>query len=263
MSSKVKNYIYLIYGIIESALLIVAGIALIAACISVYQIGDRPFTPESISAAFSHVRIPVFSALISTVAGLIFSLIFPDENDKIKSIIDKKTSARKLLLRIDPESCADELKLIKRERKLRAVCRTAATVVCIIATIPALIFAQNKENFSIIELEDCVTSLLMHSLPFIILVILSFIVLFFIERASIDRQIKISKSAILRSPNYRSEANDLLFRKEKKNKALVIAARLSIIVVAIIFVVIGIFNGGMADVLSKAVNICTECIGLA
>ena len=33
-------------------------------------------------------------------------------------------------------------------------------------------------------------------------------------------------------------------------------------VVGIAFVVFGIYNGGMKDVLDKAVKICTQCIGL-
>ena len=31
---------------------------------------------------------------------------------------------------------------------------------------------------------------------------------------------------------------------------------------ALLFNLIGIINGGMKDVLIKAINICTECIGL-
>jgi hypothetical protein len=30
----------------------------------------------------------------------------------------------------------------------------------------------------------------------------------------------------------------------------------------LLFIVLGIVNGGMADVLNKAIKICTECIGL-
>ncbi|MBR2329934.1 MAG: thioredoxin [Clostridia bacterium] len=33
-------------------------------------------------------------------------------------------------------------------------------------------------------------------------------------------------------------------------------------VCAVVLIVIGIGNGGMADVLAKAVKICTQCIGL-
>ena len=35
-----------------------------------------------------------------------------------------------------------------------------------------------------------------------------------------------------------------------------------LIVVAIVMIVIGVLNGGMNDVLQKAIKICTECIGL-
>ena len=38
--------------------------------------------------------------------------------------------------------------------------------------------------------------------------------------------------------------------------------RMVIFVVAAAFIVLGVMNGGLYDVLVKAVNICTECIGL-
>ena len=43
---------------------------------------------------------------------------------------------------------------------------------------------------------------------------------------------------------------------------LVWGIRVAVLLVAIVSIVLGIANGGMADVLSKAINICTECIGL-
>ena len=38
--------------------------------------------------------------------------------------------------------------------------------------------------------------------------------------------------------------------------------RAAMFVLIFIFILLGIFNGGMYDVLVKAINICTECIGL-
>ncbi|MBQ7518910.1 MAG: hypothetical protein IJU12_01215 [Clostridia bacterium] len=38
--------------------------------------------------------------------------------------------------------------------------------------------------------------------------------------------------------------------------------RLSLFVLALAFIVLGILNGGLHDVLVKAIQICTECIGL-
>ena len=38
--------------------------------------------------------------------------------------------------------------------------------------------------------------------------------------------------------------------------------RIALYAVAMVLIVLGIHNGGMRDVLIKAINICTECIGL-
>ncbi len=35
-----------------------------------------------------------------------------------------------------------------------------------------------------------------------------------------------------------------------------------LLVVALVFILLGVINGGLRDVLVKAINICTECIGL-
>ncbi|MBR4539430.1 MAG: thioredoxin [Clostridia bacterium] len=35
-----------------------------------------------------------------------------------------------------------------------------------------------------------------------------------------------------------------------------------ILAAAIVFIFLGIFNGSALDVLTKAINICSECIGL-
>ncbi len=38
--------------------------------------------------------------------------------------------------------------------------------------------------------------------------------------------------------------------------------KIAVFVIAIVFIAAGIFNGSMEDMLIKAVNICTECVGL-
>ena len=48
----------------------------------------------------------------------------------------------------------------------------------------------------------------------------------------------------------------------KKKKMIKLICQLCIVVIAVVFIVVGVFNGGADDTLQKAVNICTECIGL-
>ncbi len=40
------------------------------------------------------------------------------------------------------------------------------------------------------------------------------------------------------------------------------AVRIAVPALAVLFIVLGVMNGGARDVLVKAINICTECIGL-
>lgn len=50
--------------------------------------------------------------------------------------------------------------------------------------------------------------------------------------------------------------------KEAAQKQRLRIARIAVLIVAVIFVIAGIINGSMEDMLIRAVNICTECIGL-
>lgn len=52
------------------------------------------------------------------------------------------------------------------------------------------------------------------------------------------------------------------FVPQKVERIMTIATRASIAIVAVSFIIAGIVNGGANDVLLKAINICTECIGL-
>ena len=49
---------------------------------------------------------------------------------------------------------------------------------------------------------------------------------------------------------------------DKNEKIINNIIRVTILIISVVFIIIGIINGGMADVLGKAVRICTECIGL-
>lgn len=57
-------------------------------------------------------------------------------------------------------------------------------------------------------------------------------------------------------------ADKFVWKNIKVINVLSLASRMLLIVLAIIYIVIGVNNGGMRDVLIKAINICTECIGM-
>lgn len=50
--------------------------------------------------------------------------------------------------------------------------------------------------------------------------------------------------------------------KSKESTKILFYVRLIVIAAAAFLVVAGVCTGGMSDVLAKAINICTECVGL-
>lgn len=48
----------------------------------------------------------------------------------------------------------------------------------------------------------------------------------------------------------------------EKGGAAVKKRRAALLALAILFVLLGVMNGGAGDVLMKAIAVCTECIGL-
>lgn len=84
------------------------------------------------------------------------------------------------------------------------------------------------------------------------LVLLSVIMHMLYGQGRMAKQDAVSKTAF----NVRSG-------KEHANRSVRLPAiRIVLFGVAVLFIVLGVMNGGWYDVLVKAINICTECIGL-
>ena len=259
MSKKTVKYIKLIYGIVLSALLIITGALLMVACINVYKIGNRPFTPENISAEFKKISIFIWLTLDATVGGIILKLGLPSDESKLKASKDEKKTLSRLMQRLNEESC-DEHKLaqIKKEKKLRVILRTVAIALCALTALPAVIYSLIFSNFSA-DYNASVISACLLVLPCAFISMGICIALVYLESASLKRQSGCVKAALAESNgNFRARTDD----KPRSYPKAVTAVRIALAALALALITAGILNGGMADVLSKAVNICTECIGL-
>ena len=76
----------------------------------------------------------------------------------------------------------------------------------------------------------------------------------FAGRASIKRETELVKEALKAAPTVKSE--------KQATKEKLPWLRYALLVVAVGILVYGYFAGGTNDVLTKAINICTECVGL-
>jgi hypothetical protein len=77
------------------------------------------------------------------------------------------------------------------------------------------------------------------------------------RRGSLQKEIELVKQAIPGAP---AVAKDETLPADRSK--LFLGLRIALLVVAVGIMVYGFFAGGTNDVLTKAINICTECVGL-
>ena len=146
MTKDMKMRILRIYSILLGIVITIAGICLMAGCLSIYNSGDQPFSREVVAMTFSKIALPVYLCIAMIIFGFVLNfLLAPAEEHK-----EKKT-------------------------------------------------------------------------------------------VSVTKESNIDETA---------------------NQKKLLVVRCGILAVAAFFIIYGLATGGIADVLAKAVNICTECIGL-
>ena len=268
MSKKTIENIRFIYGIVLSVMLIITGILLMIACFNIYKIGNRPFTTENIANAFAKIAIPVWVTVGLTVIRLIAKLFFPDPKSARKAIKDKKITLAHLQSKLNMAACDENtLSLIKKEQKTHTVLKISTIAISCVAAIPAIIYACNFNNYSA-DYNASVIAACLWLLPCAFVAMGACVAFLYLEEACLDRQLKHVKTAFVQSQKasntveLKSASPAVQASKHRDCTKLIWGIRIALIVAAIALIIAGILNGGMADVLTKATNICTECIGL-
>ncbi len=258
MSQKNKERLYLIYGIALSVLIVLLGICLIVSCVTIYKSGDHPFTPESISAQFKKIIVPTVVCLAALVGSVVISAVFPLEEKKLRPAPDPKSVAAKLRSRLaDKGGVSEEADKIASDRDMF---RTIALSLCAVSSAPVFMYIFKESSFTD-EINRSIISLMWVLLPCAVFAFSVGVVFSFYSKYSYNKEIAELKKSLAATAENGAEIKPIAVTTGKKNYSLAVARAL-VFAVAVAFIVLGIFNGGMSDVLDKAIKICTECIGL-
>ena len=254
---KVKK-IHLIYGCIAAVLIIALGIALILSCLDIYNSGARPYSPESIGLRFQRIAILVYACIAVIAGGIILTLVLPAQEKKPKPERDALMAMNKLKAKVPSLDAADS-QAARKEQKLRLGMRIATAVVFAGLMVYPAIYFMDGAHFSIAALNDDIR----HAVCITLIPAFAGLMLCFIcallEAKSISRETAVYKKAIAAAKGSAAAAAPAA---ETSHVTALVVTRCIVLAAAVCFIVLGIFNGGMKDVLDKAVAICTECIGL-
>ncbi len=261
MTEKTKKILQVSYKILLSVMLAVSGILLIYSCVTIYNLGDRPFTTENIANAFSKIAIPIYATVAVVVIGAVASLFAARKTEVQKAVVNKRKTAERLEKRLDISKCTDETaNAIMTAKKRILLTRVIFIFVSVAAFIPALIYVLLPSSYTM-EYNESVIHACLYILPCALVSASSQIALSYLDNANHDKLISEIKLAIA-SGAKKDKAEAETQKNDKKAHRIMLAVRVAVFAVSVVFIIDGITNGGFSDVLIKAINICTECIGL-
>lgn len=226
-------------------------------CMDIYFTGNRPgnldesgvhiaqvYTAQEVGARLAPLALPVigYAALICVTAAA-------DARAPKKPEPPAMTQANRLRLLKRRAGTLPEGAV--REERLRRHTRIAALAVLLLCAVACLAYLLDGSNFTSWELESVMGQMLLHVLPWVALGFAAAYAAAWRCDRSMARECALLQGlkggADLPAPERALPAN---------------ALRIGLYGVAIVFIVLGVMNGGLYDVLVKAIHICTECIGL-
>ena len=249
--NKIHRF-HLIYSIGLSAILIISGICLMAACVGIYLSGDQPFSRERVAAAFAPIAVPVLATLGLVIIGFVLDLCLPKDNKKAKSVVQYSMLLHRLQSKANLAQANDQTKTaIFAQRRSRRLHKLITAALLAIGSIVFLVYALQESSFHASEINDSIIRATAVLIPCMAVPFGYGIFTAYHARISAKKEIALLKAL----PSMAAEPT-------VQTETAVNIARGVLLCAGMALLLYGLFTGGTADVLTKAINICTECVGL-
>ena len=255
-----KTKIGRILAIATSVCAVLLGILFIISCAHLYFTGgDTPYSWERVGEYLTPLIIPSVITLLLVVGGVIYNVISGEIDAKNTSRTNSEL-LESFSKRYDLSSFNEETKsAIIKERKKRKLAEIECFSASAVLFTLTLIYVAFVAEFTVEDLNDDILAALAVALPLSSIGIAIHIPRIYLAESSAARELDLIKAYIKENGAPKVERSE---ENAPKKADYAVIARYIIIGASVALVILGIFNGGMADVLAKAVKICTECIGL-
>ena len=253
--------VYLIATLLLSAVIFATAVCFIVSCASIFFSGEAsPFTREIIAEHLGRIAPLTVTCLVMVVAIGVLSL-YVKAKAGVRIPLSRPTVLKITEKKLAGFPTSDEY-AEKRdaEIKYRRIVIIGCAILCAVFAAVALILVLNPARYASDDFNlDIAYSAVIVLASAILAFAACFVASTLLDR-SYTRQNEEAKleAAKVRKSGIDAQAEDEILG-EGHAKLIV---RAVVFVVAVVFIILGIFNGGMSDVLGKAVRICTECIGL-
>lgn len=256
MNQNTARRTRLVWGILVSIAALAAGVCLITACLGIYLSGgDQIYTPEKVAQSFSVIALAVYIFLALMIVGFVLDFFLPLGKNKLKAEKNLAATLERLLSKRDIERCDDTLRTqILAQRKLRRRDKLITVAVLAVCSIIFLCYGCNGANFHQSEINASMTKAVIILLVCMAVPFAFALAAAYRAKKSLQQEIDLVKGI---------PAGETVSQAPEKDRSkLLVIARWALVAAAVAILIYGFCTGGTADVLTKAKNICTECVGL-
>lgn len=259
MSSH-KSIGTMIKWLLAAATVLVAAL-LIWQCADIFRVGMSAanqgangvrisdiYSREIVAERFGRISWSVWIWLVLFAASLFFHFKESADEKKKPSVMQPSDQLKLLLERREK---TPQMQQKEKERRMLVGIAAAGCIVCAAGVIWYLV---QPSSFASRDLEPVMGQMMLHVVPW---TVIGFALVFVIQSLcvkNIQAELELAKKAPVKEKKEQKQTDS---QAKIRN-----AARIAVFAAAVILIVAGILNGGMFDVLVKAINICTECIGL-
>ncbi len=248
-----KYSVLWLYRVLLSLSIVAAGICLAAQCLLIYRSGPQPFSPERVALAFGQIALPVYLCACMVLLGLLLKpwLPVPGKNtEKNYEFILSRLEAS-----VNLELCPDSLRLGVTKLNIRKrLIYILGWNILLISSIVFLLFGARPENFDPMAINSSMINAMHWLIPCMALPFFYSLFAVYYRRSIVQKQI-----TLLRTAPAEAKCAAASQKAPSRNANWL---RWTILAAAAALIVGGYLMDGAVDVLTKAVNICTECIGL-
>ena len=276
-----KNKIFLW---IQTALCALIAILLAVAAVrifldgSAYQAAGHPsewiYTREKVTAAL----MPILPLFLLSFAMTVYSLVKDIKDEEADKPVQDVERARDLVC----ARVAQPSEEMAKERALQKKLQLGGWIGFAVCMIPILLYITNGAHFALTDaegLDHSIVSMVAFVVPWTVIGLACLVVTTVLQGRSIQREADaatdlMKEAAAAKAAEAASadasaakapaaaKAGAPLYNTSPETARRRILIRRVLLVAAVIFVVLGVQNGSMKDVLVKAIRICTECVGL-
>lgn len=270
MSEKTCKSVRLSYGIIFGAFTIVVGALFIWQVLTVYLTGTaegftgaHPFSRERVVEALSKIDLFFWLWIAGIVVGFVLWEIFPVKQQAAKISLDLQFARlKKRMPDAAPEGQEADFNSVIRANKTVFAFKCAAWALFGIAAVYGIVYLCIPSNFPKDDVTHEMLNMVKHVFPCVfaglLVVCMAAVYEKFTVRKIIPAVRKLTKGQKpVEHTNKLQSAVALL-----ENKWVILGIRIALAVIAVALIIWGALNGSARAVFIKAINICTECIGL-